>query len=165
MHYFPYSNLIAERSPFPRAGFAYIIIYKKNMNKRLTLTRFIMAVISTGLEEVAIWAIWRWVLPDFGIKWPFQALLAVMVAWAAFGTWLFILTTRTIGKQAPAGLPSMVGGRGRAVGRLDPEGLVKIRGELWGAVSEGGEIREGEEVIVTGEDGLKLTVRKAGDQK
>jgi membrane-bound ClpP family serine protease len=132
------------------------------MNKRLTFTRLVMAVISTGLEEVAIWAIWRWVLPDFGITWPFHALVAVMAAWAAFGVWLFILTTRTIQRQVPAGLPSMVGCRGRTAGRLNPEGPVKIRGELWGAVAEGGEIGKGEEVIVTGEDGLRLTVRRAG---
>jgi membrane-bound ClpP family serine protease len=37
---------------------------------------------------------------------------------------------------------------------------VKIRGELWGAVAEGGDVSKGEEVIVTGEDGLRLTVRR-----
>ena len=132
------------------------------MNKKLTVTRLILAVISTTLEEVAIWAIWRWVLTDFGIEWPFQALIAVMAAWAAFSVWLFILTTRTIKQQAQVGLPLMIGSRGRAAGTLNPEGMVKIRGELWGAVSDGGKIGEGEEVIVVGEDGLKLTVRKAG---
>jgi len=131
------------------------------MNKKLTVTRLILAVISTGLEEVAIWAIWRWVLPDFGIRLSWLPLIVIMIAWAAFGTWLFILTTRTIKQQAQVGLPSMVGSRGRVVGTLNPEGMVKIRGELWGAVSGGGKIGEGEEVIVVGEDSLKLTVRKA----
>ena len=131
------------------------------MDKRLTATRLVLAVISTGLEEVAIWAIWRWVLPDFGIRLSWLPLIVIMIAWAAFGTWLFILTTRTIKQQAQVGLPSMVGSRGRVVGTLNPEGMVKIRGELWGAVSGGGKIGEGEEVIVVGEDSLKLTVRKA----
>ena len=130
------------------------------MNKKLTLTRLVLAVISTGLEEVAIWAIWRWVLPDFGIRPPWLPLIIIMIVWAAFGTWLFIFTTRTLQRQAQAGLPSMVGTRGRVASALDPEGLVKIRGELWGAVSDGGKIEAGAEVVVVGENGLKLSVRK-----
>jgi membrane-bound serine protease (ClpP class) len=130
------------------------------MDKKLTATRLVLAVISTGLEEVAIWAIWRWVLPDFGIRLPLLPLMVIMVAWAAFGTWLFILTTRTLKRQSQAGLPSMVGTRGVVASTLSPEGLVKIRGELWGAVSDGGKIYTGAEVVVVGENGLKLSVRK-----
>jgi membrane-bound serine protease (ClpP class) len=130
------------------------------MDKKITATRLVLAVISTGLEEVAIWAIWRWVLPDFGIRLPLLPLMVIMVAWAAFGTWLFILTTRTLKRQSQAGLPSMVGTRGVVASTLSPEGLVKIRGELWGAVSDGGKIYTGAEVVVVGENGLKLSVRK-----
>ncbi len=134
------------------------------MNRRLTLARLVISIVSTGLEEIAIWAIWRRVLPELGIRWPWQLMVVVMAAWAAFSIWLFIFTTRTISRGVQVGLPSMVGSRGKTAGTLNPEGLVKIRGELWGAVSEGGEIGNGEEVIVTGEDGLKLTVRKAEGQ-
>jgi membrane-bound ClpP family serine protease len=130
------------------------------MNKNLTRTRLILAVISTSLEEVGLWAIWRWLLPEFGIMLPVWVLIVIMVAWGIFGTWLFIFTTIALKKQAPAGLPSMVGTVGEASGTLAPEGMVKIRGELWGAVSEEGDIADGEGVIVTGENGLKLLVRK-----
>ena len=130
------------------------------MNKNLTRTRLILAVISTSLEEVAIWSIWRWLLPEFGILLPVWLLVVIMVAWAVFGTWLFIFTTIALKKQATAGLPSMVGTVGKASGNLAPGGMVKIRGELWGAVSEEGDIADGEGVIVTGENGLKLLVRK-----
>ncbi len=54
----------------------------------------------------------------------------------------------------------MVGAAGKAAGNLAPEGMVKIRGELWGAISEEDEIVAGESIIVTGEKGLKLLVRK-----
>jgi membrane-bound serine protease (ClpP class) len=54
----------------------------------------------------------------------------------------------------------MVGTRGVVASTLSPEGLVKIRGELWGAVSDGGKIYTGAEVVVVGENGLKLSVRK-----
>ena len=131
------------------------------MNKKLTRTRLVLAVISTGLEEAAFWAIWRWALPDFGIELPFALLITAMAAWAVFSTWLFIFTTRTLKRQAQAGLPSMVGTRGKAAGTLNPEGQVKIRGELWGAISDEGKIDAGEEVVIVGQDGLKLSVRKS----
>jgi membrane-bound ClpP family serine protease len=130
------------------------------MDRKLTISRLILAVLSTSLEEVALWVIWRWLLPDFGIELPYQVLIVVMVAWAAFGTWLFVFTTRALKKQATVGLPSMVGAVGRVASRLAPEGLVRIKGELWGAVSDEGNIEAGEDVAVVREDGLKLFVRK-----
>jgi membrane-bound ClpP family serine protease len=132
------------------------------MDKRLTLARLAVAVISTLMEEVAIWVVWRWLLPDFGVKLPLTVLIAVMVAWAAFGTWLFIFTTNTLKKQAAVGLPSMVGAAGKVASRLAPEGLVRIRGELWGATSNEGNIEVGENIVVVSEEGLKLFVRRAG---
>jgi len=132
------------------------------MNKRFTLTRLVLAIISMAAEQVAIWAIWRWLLPEFGITLHIGVLVGAMIAWGIFGTWLFIFTTNTLKKQVTVGLPSMVGSTGKAAGNLAPEGMVKIRGELWGAVSEGENIAAGEEIIVTGEKGLKLIVRKRG---
>jgi membrane-bound ClpP family serine protease len=130
------------------------------MHSRLTTARLVLAIVSTSLEEVAIWVIWRWLLPEFGIKLPVAALIGMMVAWAALGTWLFIFTTRALQKQASVGLPSMVGARGRVVSRLAPEGLVRIRGELWAAASNAGDIEVGADIMVVSEQGLKLSVRK-----
>ena len=130
------------------------------MKKRLTRTRLVLAIISTVAQEVAIWAIWEKLLPHFNVIWPRQALIAFMVVWAVFATWLFIFTTNVLNKQAEAGLTSMVGVTGDAASTLDPEGQVRIRGELWQAVSEEGKIEAGEEVIVAAERGLKLTVRR-----
>jgi len=113
------------------------------MANKYTTPRLILAIFSTSLEEVAIWVIWRWLLPEFDIRLPFAVCAGVMVAWAIFGVWLFIFR--------------------KAASRLSPEGLVRIKSELWGAVSEEGDIEAGEQVMVTGEDGLKLFVRKVGD--
>ncbi len=132
---------------------------------KLTRARLVLAIISTSLEEVAIYVIWRWLLPDFGVKLPFQVLIGVMVAWAAFGAWLFIFTTRTLRRQVPVGLPSMVGTKGKIASRLSPEGMVRIKGELWGATSAEGDIDTGEEVVVVSEDGLKLSVRRVSDSR
>src|SRR4030042_550694 len=130
------------------------------MFKRLTLARLVLAILSMALEQVAIWVICRWLLPEFDIQLHVGVLIGVMIAWGIFGTWLFIFTTYTLKKQATVGLPSMVGSTGKAAADLSPDGMVKIRGELWGALSEDGNISTGEGIIVTGENGLKLLVRK-----
>ena len=54
----------------------------------------------------------------------------------------------------------MVGQTGIAKTELDPNGTVFIKGERWKATSENGRIEHGEEVMVTGVDGLKLKVVK-----
>ena len=54
----------------------------------------------------------------------------------------------------------MVGTVGETVRPLDTKGLVKIRGELWNAVSIGEKIEAGEEVVVVAQNGLQLSVRK-----
>jgi len=121
----------------------------------------VLAIISTTFEEIAIYAIWRWLLPEFGIYLPVAALAALMASWLAFSLWLFVFTTKTIKKQVPIGLPSMVGATGKAAGPLAPEGMVRIRGELWGAVAAEGNIGAGEAIVVVSQDGLKLKVHKA----
>lgn len=130
------------------------------MDKKMTTARLILAIISTTLEELAIYVIWRWLLPEFNIRPPFSVLVSVMAIWAAFSISLFIFTTRTLKKQVPVGLPSMIGTRGKAASLLAPEGMVRIQGELWVATSAEGDVAVGEEVEVVGEDGLKLVVRK-----
>ncbi len=72
----------------------------------------------------------------------------------------FYFTTNVLNKQTEAGLTSMVGVTGEAASALDLEGQVRIKGELWQAVSEEGKIEAGEEVIVAAERGLKLTIRR-----
>jgi len=131
----------------------------------MTTARLILAIISTSLEEVAIVVIWRWLLPEFGINLPFSVLIGVMVAWAVFAVALFVFTTRTLKKQIVVGLPTMIGSKGKVASSLVPEGLVRIRGELWGATSAEGNIDKDKEVEVVGEDGLKLVVRKAGKNR
>jgi membrane-bound ClpP family serine protease len=131
----------------------------------MTQARLIVAVFSTSLEEAGIWAIWRWLLPEVGIKLSPAVLIGVMLVWAAFSVTLFMFTTSVLKKQAKVGLPSMIQSKGRVVSPLAPDGLVRIKGELWGATSTEGNINKGEEVEVVGEDGLKLLVRLSGPKK
>jgi membrane-bound serine protease (ClpP class) len=86
----------------------------------------------------------------------------MMVAWGVFSIFLFILTTIVLRKQVPVGLPSMVGTRGKAASALSPEGMVKIKSELWAAKADTGRIASGDDIEVVGEDGLKLVVKPVG---
>lgn len=131
----------------------------------MTKARLVLAFLSASLEEVAIFAIWRWLLPEFGIGLPVAFLIGLMAVWAVFSVTLFMVTSRILKKQVMVGLPTMVGSRGRVASSLVPEGLVKIKNELWGATSAEGNLDKGEEVEVVGENGLKLVVRKAGASK
>jgi membrane-bound ClpP family serine protease len=135
------------------------------MDSKMTVARLILAVVSTSLEEGAIYAIWRWLLPEFDIELSLPVLIGVMVAWAAFCVTLFLFTTRTLKRQKMVGLPTMIGSRGKVASLLAPEGLVRIRGELWGATSAKGNLNTGEEVEVVGENGLKLVVRKVSRKR
>jgi len=105
-------------------------------------------------------AVVLWGLPRLGIHLPLIGLIALMAALAAFEVITYRIGSRALKRKPVAGLSSMVGSKGKVVSPLDPEGLVKIKGELWQSSSGGRRINTGEEVIVVGQDGLKLIVRK-----
>ena len=100
-------------------------------------------------------------LPKLGIHMPLAGLIALMVAWGAFSTFTYRMGSRALRKKPEIGLPDMVDTKGEVVSPLAPEGLVKIKGELWIAKSASKPIDTGEEVTVVGQDGLKLIVRKS----
>jgi membrane-bound ClpP family serine protease len=126
-------------------------------DKGITAGRLVVAVVTTSVEEAAIFVIWRLFLPGV----PVAAVAAVMTVWLGFCVWLFIFVTRALKLKPTKGIMSMVGMTGRAAGPLSPEGMVNIRGELWKATSIEGKIKSGEVVEVVGEEGLKLKVRGA----
>lgn len=58
------------------------------------------------------------------------------------------------------GVEGMIGERATAIEACDPEGLVRVRGEVWRARTEGSEaVREGERASVVSVDGLAVTIR------
>ncbi len=129
--------------------------------------RLVLAIISTLLEETALAVIVLLGLPQLGIRIPLAGLIASMAAWLAWSVIIYRMGSRALRRKPVVGLPTMVGSKGKVVSPLAPEGLVRIKGELWVAKSESGEMNPGGEVIVVGQDGLKLVVRKSstGDLK
>jgi len=128
----------------------------------MTTARLILAIVSTLAVEAALFTIWRWLLPGWEIEIPLAALIAVMVAYAVFAVVDFWFVSLVLKGQAVIGLSTMIGSKGKVTSPLEPEGLVTIRGELWGAKSIDINIGSGELVTVVGQDGLKLIVRKVG---
>ena len=116
-------------------------------------------IISGVFEQAAVAVVVLWGLPQIGINIPIWALVSVMVAMAAYAVFSHGKAVRALKTKPMAGLPDMVGTQGEVASALAPEGLVKIRGELWAAEAASGRIMAGQPVTVVKQDGLKLTVR------
>ena len=121
--------------------------------------RLILAVVSTILEEAALAVIVLVGLPELGINLHLAVLIVLMLAWAVIAVLNYRAGSRALQRQPVVGLGTMVGSRGRVVKQLQPEGLIKVGGELWQAKSVGPDIDSGNEVIVVGQDRKILIVR------
>jgi len=73
---------------------------------------------------------------------------------------IYRIGSRALRREPLVSLPDMLGGRGKVVSQLAPEGLVRIKGELWVAKSVEKKIDVGQKIIVVEQDGLKLVVRE-----
>jgi len=109
------------------------------------------------LDEILIAGIIIVVLWRLGVQVPFWAYIVAGVACAGLYWFLYriLLDQR---RKSPVSSDSIVGLRGRCVTALDPEGLVRVQGETWKAVSNCGTVAEGVEVTVEDVRGLMLVV-------
>ena len=107
--------------------------------------------------------------PRIGVNIPLWGsiilLVVLMVGWGTWSVFIYRKGSRALKAKPVVGLPNMVGSKGEVVNPLVPEGLVKIRGELWVARVVNGEINRGGEVIVVGQDRLILIVRESNTAK
>ena len=123
-------------------------------------TRLVIAIFTTLVEEAVLVAVVLWGLPALGINLHVGVLIALMVALAAYSVTTYRLGSRALKKKPVVGLPDMVGARGKTVCDLSPEGVVRIKGELWDSKADGRRINAGVWVTVVGQEGLKLVVRR-----
>ena len=127
--------------------------------------RLIFTILVTLVEEIAVVAFVLWGLPMLGIKIPLGGLIAIMGGLATYGVISYRHGSRALMKKPLIGLSDMVGSKGKVVKPLALEGFIRIGGELWQAKSTDRKIDMGKEVIVVGQDGLKLFVRKYSSKK
>jgi membrane-bound serine protease (ClpP class) len=92
-------------------------------------------------------------------------LIVVMtVLIAAFFTFVLAKGIGAQARKVSFGAEMLPGSAAMALTDLGPEGLVRLGGEQWSAVAEGGMIRAGDRVEVVSRDGLRLVVRRAAQQ-
>ena len=151
----------------------YDIIVAVNQDKDDTKTRHgklskrnparwhtVYSIISTAVEEAAIAALILWILPIFGIVLPAWVLWLALVVFAIYSYIMYRIGHPTISYKKVNAPESIVGSTGVVEKALTPDGFVRVRGELWKARSDDGNLAKDQEVTVSGIDGLKLTVNR-----
>ncbi len=96
--------------------------------------------------------------PFFRVSWGVIVPAALLTA--GFFVFAMSLAWRTWKTKPTTGREGLVGERGVVQRRIDPEGKVLVRGELWAARADE-TLERGEEVEVVDAEGLELRVRRA----
>ena len=88
------------------------------------------------------------------------AIAIIVIGLVAFLAVVIIWGIRAHRHQALAGREDLIGKTAEVKTVMDPKGTVFVEGERWKAISEGGRMELGEEVIITKVVGLKMWVTK-----
>ncbi|KAF0221537.1 MAG: hypothetical protein FD174_306 [Geobacteraceae bacterium] len=100
--------------------------------------------------------------PYLRVSW--SVILATVLATAAFFAFAVTKAVKAHHRQPTTGEEGLVGEGGRAESDLAPEGKIFVRGEYWDAWSDE-PIAAGEKIVVTGVEGMRLKVKKAGNRE
>jgi len=100
---------------------------------------------------------------DFAVpSWVTVTLFVLILVFAFAATVLvFRRVAEAQGRKVATGHEELIGKPATVRAALKPEGTVFIEGEIWSARMLDGEAEVGEEVVVTGVNGLKLCVAKS----
>jgi membrane-bound serine protease (ClpP class) len=94
------------------------------------------------------------------IKISWQVILAIVILTTAFFIFAIGFGIRAQSRKPTTGIEGIIGEVGETISSLEPEGQIRIHGELWNAESLEGNISEGTKVKVEAVSDLKLMVRK-----
>ncbi|MCL7453259.1 MAG: nodulation protein NfeD [Anaerolineae bacterium] len=92
-----------------------------------------------------------------------SAVVSVAVVTGLFFAFAVAKVVQIQRKRPTTGREGLIGQRAQVRSRLDPEGTVFLRGELWAATSLEGAVEIGEMVVVEHVEGFRLHVRRAAD--
>lgn len=116
------------------------------------------------LDEILIGSVIIFVLWELGIPIPFWVyILAGLVCATVY--WLLYRILSRQDKKSPAGYGSMIGLKGKSITSLNPQGLVRVQGEMWKAVSKCGVVGEGVDVVIEDLQDLTLIVTIQGESE
>ena len=109
-------------------------------------------------EAAVIFAV-LFILWKLGVELPTALLVAILIIVAVIVFFLHWLLLPVLKDGKMPTKSSMIGMEGKVVTRLSPEGVVKVRGELWQAVAENAEVEVGQKIKVVGREGLRLLIK------
>ena len=119
------------------------------------ITKFILVTI----DEIIIIAILVYAVYVFFPEYFLIALIISIIGTPIFVIAKYIIVRETLSEKHYK--YDVVGYRGRVVKKLTPKGSIRVRGEIWRAISETGEhILEGEEVFIVRREGNVLYVKR-----
>lgn len=127
----------------------------KKMPKRIN-ARLILILIVSLIDEAIIILIIFFLLSLFDIEMPLWLIITLVLVLSA----LTLVVYRALSKKPLLGFESMIGKSGLTVGPIARKGTIRIGNELWSSETDNEYIEAGVEVIVTGQTGLKLNIRK-----
>jgi len=94
------------------------------------------------------------------MKISWKVILVIVIFTVAFFVFAIGFGIKAQTRKPTTGAEGIIGEEGEAISNLDPEGEVRVHGEIWNAESTDGFISQGTRVIVTAISNLKLTVSK-----
>ncbi|MDH7577097.1 MAG: nodulation protein NfeD [Bacillota bacterium] len=97
-----------------------------------------------------------------GVRVSIWLVAAVALVFTGLMALLVTAVVRGQKRRVITGQEGLLGYTGIAKTDLNPAGIVLVAGELWNAKTEENMIKSGEEVVITGVEGLRLRVRRKG---
>lgn len=94
------------------------------------------------------------------IKVSWEIIIFIIVLTILFFVFAIAFVIRTHKKRPTTGIQGMLGEVGITITNLEPDGSIKVHGEIWNAYSETGKIKIGSKIKVVGIDNLKLIVKE-----
>jgi len=94
------------------------------------------------------------------IKISWQVILVTVIFTAAFFIFAIGFGIKAQSRKPTTGIEGIIGEIGETISNLEPEGQIRVHGELWNAESLDGSVSKGTKVKVTQVSNLKLMVRK-----
>jgi len=94
------------------------------------------------------------------VKISWQVILVIVILTTAFFIFAIGFGIRAQSRRPTTGVEGIIGEIGETISNLEPEGQIRVHGELWNAESLDGFIGQGTKVEVTRVSNLKLMVRK-----
>jgi membrane-bound serine protease (ClpP class) len=114
---------------------------------------------AAGIASIILGAMMLVEAPVPEMRMRVLTLLPAALVAAALSLTVVRLAVQIRSHRPTTGIGGLVGASGRAETPLDPQGWVRVQGELWKARAPE-RVVPGESVVVTGVDGLELRIRK-----